>query len=113
MCPAESIGPAKLVCAACNGNHTRTGPVHHNTGPDSSGHYWTEETSICHVCEGRGWNYLARQAAYLEARRSRDARVARGETMYDAALRLGIRTSELSGHESGRTGLPPHEEPSR
>ncbi len=87
-----------MKCPLCKGTKQIYG--HANTGPDSSKHRW--EMQPCLTCKGTGEvddDYHNRVAAGMQMRMER---LARGESLYDAAIRMGISSSELSARETGR-----------
>jgi len=56
----------------------------------------------CFTCRGTGKVDAEYPARLAEGRRMRKERVARVESLYDAAKRLGMTSSQLSGIENGR-----------
>ena len=88
---------AKLTCQRCNG-HGMVGPAHINRGDKP--HTW--EMIRCTSCGGSGY-WTARQAiAARNGEEIRRRRIERGESLRDAARRLGMSPAELSAVENGR-----------
>lgn len=85
-------------CPRCDGSGFITAFV--NRGPDIGKH--SVETLPCSTCSGVGSidDETARRIA--DGKSMRDQRVARLETLRDAARRLGMTSSELSAIEQGR-----------
>lgn len=87
-----------MKCIKCGGKGKLV--VHHNTGLDSSGHYW-EELS-CGFCAGTGDMSDEQFETIQNGIAQRKARQARGETLSEAATRMGICISSVSAVENGR-----------
>lgn len=95
--------PVRLVCPRCEGNPPQetTRFMHMADGTDRV------ETGKwpCEFCKGAGWVSMARMQAYQDGKRMRTERVARGESLYAAAQRLGLGSAQLSAIEHGRQPL--------
>ena len=85
------------TCPKCGGQGATI--CHHNTGPNSAGHYWAEET--CRLCQGAGTVSDAVLAQVSEGQRLQARRRARGESILGAARRMGITTAAVSQVEQG------------
>lgn len=85
------------TCPKCGGQGSST--CHHNTGLDSSGHYWAEKE--CRLCRGAGTVSDAVLAQVAEGQRLQARRRARGESLLGAARRMGITTAAVSQVEQG------------
>lgn len=95
------------TCPRCEGRGW-IGPVHINRGDKA--HEWRERMD-CHLCKATGSiNEDTRQAIDL-GRRLRECRLARDESLREAAKRLGLSAAELSTLETGRGGLAAWEHP--
>jgi hypothetical protein len=92
-----------MKCPSCKGSGDG-GPCHYNTGINQRtgmcGGYW-KDSSVCIRCNGSG-EVPDEMADWMEiGKQLRQERIARGETLYDAAERLGTTSSELSAIEKG------------
>lgn len=87
-----------MKCIKCGGKGKSV--VHHNTGLDSSGHYWKELS--CGFCSGTGDMSDEQFETIHNGIAQRKARQARGETLSEAASRMGICISSVSAVENGR-----------
>lgn len=85
-------------CPFCLGKKGST--CHVNTGLDSSEH--RREWIDCSQCGATGEITEHHHEHVIKARTKRKERVARGETMRDAADRLGISVAKLCAMETGR-----------
>lgn len=93
-----------MICPTCNGSGN-CGPVHYNTGINKktgmcSG-YWKQE-SECFRCSSTGVVPDEMAQWIIEGKALRKVRVDSGESLYDAAKRIGVETAELSAIEQGR-----------
>ena len=88
-------------CPRCDGRGW-SGPVHFNMGDKP--HAWKERVD-CDFCGGSGEINADKQRAVHLGRQLREKRVAREETLMEAAKRFGMKPSELSAFETGRVGL--------
>lgn len=94
------------LCPDCKGTG-KTGPVHVNYGYDQKlgrcrGEW--KDNIPCSRCNGSG-TVPDEMAEWIYAgRKMRDARVARGESIYECAKRLGTSSAELSAIERGYRG---------
>lgn len=84
-------------CQRCDGKGT-IGPVHINRGDEP--HTW--EMMTCRACAGSGVWTEAQAIAARNGNELRQRRIERGESLRDAAARLGISAVELSSIEQGR-----------
>lgn len=92
-------GPLPLqTCPRCDGK--RGADCFINRGPDVRTH--SLEWRSCPTCGGTGKIDRRRAALILQGKEMRDARVARRETLREAALRLGMNPAELAAIEHGR-----------
>lgn len=97
-----------MICPACNGTGDG-GAVHVNTGFNErtgrcSG-YW-KQASECFRCSGKG---IVPDEMIEWIRKGKELRKIRkdsGESLHDAAARLGIDICELSAIELGRKAAP-------
>lgn len=92
-----------IECPSCKGSGDG-GPVHYNTGINPhtgmcSG-YW-KHNSECIRCKGTGIVPAEMAEWIIRGKKLRDERLARNETIYDAAIKAGITSSELSSIERG------------
>lgn len=79
------------------------GPVHAHTG-ESEG-MWIERMK-CIDCKGMGEWDDAHMARHIEGQKHRRERLARGENLYDCAIRLRVTPAQLAAFERGRAALP-------
>lgn len=87
----------KVTCPACSGAKTVQALVNYGR---QRGCVWEQIT--CITCNGDG-DLDAEEVRRIEERdRIRDERVARGESMKDAATRLGMTLREYNDYEHGR-----------
>jgi DnaJ-class molecular chaperone len=86
------------TCWYCEGKGS-TGPVHVNRG--ELGGEWIE-TMSCRECGGTGQWTDDRAARFYEGQKIRALRIARGESIGEAAKRMGISPSGVSAIERGR-----------
>lgn len=89
------------ICPRCDGSG-KTGPVHINRG--SKPHEWRSEMA-CDFCGGAGKISEDQADAMKLGKAFRERRVARDESLREAAKRLGMKASELSALERGRGGM--------
>lgn len=93
---------AKLTpCRYCDGRGY-VGPVHVNRG--SLGSEWLDRIECTHCGETGQWDE-EHVAMYEEGQRHKRDRVMRGETLREAAARLGLTPGQLSSFETGRSAL--------
>lgn len=59
----------------------------------------------CDLCKGAKVVTAAQAAAFAKGRQMRDERVARGESLFEAAKRMGISSAQLSAIEHGRAAV--------
>lgn len=101
--------PIKLVCPSCEGKPAQetTRFMHMADGTDRV------ETGKwpCELCKAAGWVSMARAMAYHDGKKMRLDRIARGESLYAAAQRLGLGSAQLSAIEHGRQPLEAGEKP--
>lgn len=88
-----------MICPGCNGAKTFTGFVCRHK---ADGGYGSVETYNCHTCDGRGEITQEHHERIMVGRQMRDERIARDESLMEAAKRMGIKTSELSAIEHGK-----------
>jgi len=88
-------------CPRCEGKGW-SGPVHINRGDQP--HEWRERMD-CDFCGATGKIDADKREAVEFGKRLRAKRVAREESLMEAAKRLGMKPSELSGLETGRGGM--------
>jgi hypothetical protein len=87
-----------IECPSCKGK--KESLCFHNTGPDSSKHY--SSVDVCHTCSGLG-NITPEHKERMDyGKKLKLARLSTGESLKDAAARLGVGSAELSSIESGR-----------
>lgn len=91
-----------VPCQTCRGAG-EIGPVHVNRGDQP--HEWRENMT-CVDCGGAGSWDMARWERWQVGRRHRQERIARDESMYECARRLGVEASDISEFEHGRKHLP-------
>lgn len=96
----ETSEPRQSNCKRCDGQGT-LGPVHINRGEKP--HEWRNEVT-CWDCDGTGVWSEKRMEAWQKGRRQRAARIEKGETMIEAASRLGVSVAVLCAIEAGRSG---------
>jgi len=95
---------AERTCPECDGTGRTKGPVHINRGDQP--HEWVDSLP-CFCCSG------ARTISddYWDARQRgaelRKERLARGESLFEAAKRQGVSPSEISRQERGKPNKPP------
>lgn len=87
-----------LTCSSCEGRGQARALVYYGS---SKGCVW--EMVDCPICRGRGEVSRAEQEAMAAGRALRDARVAAGISMHQAASERGISIREYSDLEWGRT----------
>jgi len=96
-------GGLRLVCPACGSKKPEPTPAHHNTGPDSSGHYWSMVTLKCDVCDSDPKGATREDCdRWAVGNLRRAERMERGVSLYHEAKALGISSSELSAIERGK-----------
>jgi DnaJ-class molecular chaperone len=88
---------SESACPKCGG-FRRIGPVHINRG--SLPHLWLSSVP-CRFCHGSGTVSEERRVAHERGERLRAERVARNESLREAAQRLGVSASKLSALERG------------
>jgi hypothetical protein len=87
-----------MRCPTCNGTGNG-GPVHRHK--INGGGCW-DRKSICPRCDGFGKVPDEMAEWIIVGNAMRKARIDRGESLGDAAQRIGISSSELSAFECGR-----------
>ena len=103
-------GGLRFVCPACQGKKPEPTPAPHNTGPDSSGHYWSMVTLTCGVCDSDPLGATREDVErWAHGNKMRAEREARGEILYYAAKRMGISSAALSAIEWGKRPPAPSE----
>lgn len=85
-------------CPACSGKGQFM--AHHNTGADSSGHYW--EDVNCLLCKGVGVIDQDRMDKYLWGQRMKKIRMELGISLMDLSRRTGFSSAQISAFEWGR-----------
>jgi DnaJ-class molecular chaperone len=95
------------TCPTCKGK--RTNIAHINTGIDSQRHRWSEIP--CFTCNGAGNISDEHATRITKGAEMRQARVARKESLYEAAARMGMTAARLSAIEHGRVGSNKDEKP--
>lgn len=88
-------------CPRCDGRGW-VGPIHINRGDKP--HEWRKRMD-CDLCRATGTISDDVRDAIELGRRFRERRIARDESLREAAQRLGMRASELSALETGRGGM--------
>lgn len=102
-----------MKCPDCCGTG-KTGHVHVNFGYDErTGGCRGEwrETMPCLRCKGSGEVSDEMAQWMADGKAMRDARVARGESLMEAARRMGMGSAELSAIEHGRRGSNARDQP--
>jgi DNA-binding XRE family transcriptional regulator len=89
-----------IACKMCNGAG-KVGPVHVHR--EDGKHEWLDEAP-CRDCDGTGQWSAERLELYERGQRYRQQRDMRGESLREAAKRLGISPAELSNFELGKGG---------
>jgi len=89
------------TCPRCEGRGW-VGPVHINRG--NKPHEWREKMD-CDLCGTRGTIDGGQRKAIELGKQLREKRLARDESLLEAAKRLKLKPSELSALETGRYGL--------
>lgn len=92
--PADQSCP----CPTCKGTG-QVGPVHVNLGNGRGG--WKDNV-VCYRCGGSGIATTEMLDWMARGKKLREARLARGETLGDAAERLGMIASAISAMEEGK-----------
>ena len=95
--------PPTAACPACDG----AGDFAALMNRDGEGH--SAPVLRCALCGGSGRVRTATMAWHARGRALRDARRLRGDSNFDLAKRLGLRTSQVSAMESGTAGPAPLE----
>ncbi len=91
-----------MICPDCKGAKDVFAFV--NTGPDASKH--RSGMMPCRRCSGRGAVPFQMAEWMRQGRLMRDARVARRESLREAAQRLGMGSAVLSRLEQGYEPIP-------
>ena len=86
------------VCPSCKGEGSSV--QHHNTGPDSSGHFWAAVK--CTLCKGETNKTITTVKA---GKKLQKAMRKRGMTLIQAAASFGISAGEMSSVYRGRKSL--------
>jgi RecJ-like exonuclease len=94
------------ICPACEGKPAKPTTAFFNTGPDWRKHYAAEVTLTCQVCKATGIVTDYALMRYHKGRKHMADRKERGETLFHAAQRLGVSSSQLSAYELGYADLP-------
>lgn len=94
---AQDTAP-NLACPSCGGKKQVF--AFQNTGEDYRQH--RQGYIDCITCDGSGELTAEHAQRIEEGRKLRKARIARGETLMDASLRLGLTPARLSAIECGR-----------
>jgi len=89
---------SEVICPDCNGTGRTKGPVHINMG--DLPHRWVDSLK-CFCCGGARAITRAHWDARERGAELRKARIARGETLLEAAKLQGISPSEMSSRERG------------
>jgi ribosomal protein S27AE len=76
--------------------------VNGGVNPKTGGCNTEEKALACPTCDGVGTISAEHAQRIVDGKRLRAERVERGETLLDAATRMGLKASELSAIESGR-----------
>lgn len=101
-------GGLRFVCPACNSKKPEPTLAHHNTGPDSSGHYWSMVTLKCDVCDSDPKGATKEDCErWGRGQDMRKDRLDRGVSLYHEALSLGISSADLSALERGKRPSTP------
>lgn len=98
-------------CPACKGEPAKPALAFFNTGEDSAKHYAAEVIMRCRVCNEVGTVSDEVNLRWLNGRAHSAARKQRGESLFNAARRLGVKASELSAYEHGHADLPAPNKP--
>lgn len=98
----EPPGGFRVICPKCGGKPAEPSVVFMNTGEDYTKHRQEMRVMPCGVCDGSGQATPEQAHRYWEGRRMRDERIARGETLGEAAERMGLTPAQLSAIEHGR-----------
>lgn len=86
------------VCPTCSGKGRSFAFI--NTGPDSRSH--RSGYVSCHTCKGECVISAERFEAIERGHQLRQERVNRGESLHEAATKLGMTPAGLSAIETGR-----------
>ena len=89
--------PDLITCPICKGQ--RGGNAHHNTGLDSTGHYWAWVQ--CRMCNGMGTITQQDQLRISNGLLLRAERMKNRVSLLEAAREKGISPAELSRIECG------------
>jgi len=89
---------SEVICPDCNGTGRTKGPVHINMG--DLPHRWVDSLK-CFCCGGARSITREHFDARWRGRKLREERIARGESLLEAAKLQGISPSELSSRERG------------
>ncbi len=92
--------PLAITCKRCDGAG-QIGPIHVHKADGK--HEW-RESMPCPDCDGTGQWSAERLELYERGQRHRDHRIMRGESLREAAKRLGISPAQLSAFEQGKAG---------
>lgn len=90
---------SELTCPDCNGAGTMTALVNRTSG-------CKEENVVCAVCRGSGGLSDEQFQALELGRKAYLERVARGESLREAAVKIGCLPVALSDFEHGRGPAP-------
>lgn len=97
------------VCPSCKGEGSSV--QHHNTGPDSSGHFWAAVK--CTLCKGEGSVTNKTIATVKAGKKLQKAMRKRGLTLIQAAASFGVSAGEMSSVYRGRKSLADAIEPAK
>lgn len=84
-----------MECPTCNGRKELFAFVNRGDKPHYSGYV------VCQVCKGSGVITDEKMGRMIAGKAAREARVARGETLRQAAVRKNTTASEISRFERG------------
>lgn len=87
-----------MICPVCNGQKVTLVLV---SGNRNCEHYSELRRDLCHTCQGTGELTEERKVLLAERDAAHSARVARRETLRDAAARTGMTVTEYSAWERG------------
>lgn len=96
-------GGLRFKCPACHSIKPEPTPAHHNTGQDSSKHYWSMVTLKCDVCDSDPKGATKEDCErWAHGQRLKKLRIDGEESLRDAAEKLCISSAELSAIERGK-----------
>ncbi len=88
-------------CPSCNGEGGSL--CHHNTGADSSKHFWAKFK--CTLCKGAGWVTTKTIANVKAGKRLQSDMHKQGKTLSQVATAFGVSVPEMSSVYRGRKSL--------